>query len=372
MVNQNQRDLLTRLYESPRLPNSFGGIDTLYKRAKLVDKTITRKVIKDFLASESSYTLHKITQKKFTRRKVISSRPKVIASCDLADFTLLSRYNNGHKYILVVIDVFSRFVQVAPIKRKDGISVLEALKPILESNYFKGINRLNSDNGKEFYNRHVKNYLSEKSIKLYSVSSFEIKASIAERVIQTLKRKLYKYMTHNNTFKYLNVLPKIIESYNNTPHRSLRKGQTPSQVHALTNYEDIKKQFYRMYNKARPTETSISRLLTVGQTVRIADSKRNSIFRRGFTIQNTYEIFKVREINNSQNPTVYYLEDLQGEQIEGIFYRQELIPTKLPEFYHIDVIKTRKVKGRTKYLVKWRGYPDEFNSWIDESNLIQI
>ena len=372
MVSQSQQRILHRLYTTPNEANSFGGLESLYKRAKPKDDTITRKIVKQFLQGEESYTLHRNTYKRFPRRRVISPRPKFIISCDLADMRSLSNYNSNFKYILVVIDIFSRFLQVCPLKKKDGITVLNGLKSIIDSGEFNGIKKMNSDSGREFYNRHMYNYLQTNDIVLYSVHSKEIKASIAERVIRTLKAKLYRYMSHMNTLKYLDVLQDIVNSYNNSPHRGLGLGQTPAQVHTLTYDNEIKIQFNRMYKRDVHTSNRSSSSLAVGQAVRIADSERNAVFRRGFTIQNTVEIFKVREVDKKYYPTVYYLEDLQGEAIEGIFYREELTPCSVPEFYSIDVIKTKTVKGRKKYFVKWRGYPEEFNSWIDESRIARI
>ena len=81
------------------------------------------------------------------------------------------------------------------------------------------------------------------------------------------------------------------------------------------------------------------------------------------------EIFKVIGVDNTQSPTIYFIEDLQGEAIKGIFYREELVPTSPPETYQIDIIKSKIVAGKKKYLVQWRGYPDKFNSWIHESQI---
>ena len=128
--------------------------------------------------------MYKQTRKTFLRRKIISKHPKHIASTDLADMTLLSRFNEGIKYLLVVIDVFSRFLSIYPLKKKDGQSVLKDIKHIIESDNFKGIKYLNSDEGGEYYNKYVNHYLQDKNIKLYSTYSREIKAFIAERVIR--------------------------------------------------------------------------------------------------------------------------------------------------------------------------------------------
>ena len=133
---------------------------------------------------------------KFLRRRVLAPKPGIIASCDLADISSLARYNNRYKYILVFVDVFSRFAQTITLKRKDASSVHDALNKILNSSHFNNLKRLNTDEGREFYNEKIKKLLSSKDITLYSVSSREIKAAIAERFIRTLKGKLFRYMTH--------------------------------------------------------------------------------------------------------------------------------------------------------------------------------
>ena len=370
MVNKDE--ILLKLYETSYLPHSFGGIDTLYKSARKELPSITRKEVKEFLEKQPSYTLHKLTLKRFPRRKILSPKPGVIASCDLADVSLLSRQNRGYKYILIFIDVFSRFAQAIPVKKKDGLTIANALKVILNSGYFDNLRRLNTDEGGEFYNNRVKNLLKSKGIILYSVSSREIKASLAERLIRTIKGKMYRYMSHNNTNKYIDILPHIIDSYNNSQHRGLGNQQTPAQVHHLSTPSEIRDQFHRMYKITQPDKNSTSSNLSLGQTVRLADEKRNWIFRKGYTIQNTFEIFKIRKIDHSQYPTVYLLEDLRGDPVKGIFYKEEIVPTELPEYYPIHVIRKKTIAGRKKYFVRWVGYPPTFNSWLDEEDLTRV
>ena len=127
MVN-NKEEILLRLYKTPQTPNSFGSIDGLLKNAKKVDPSITRKDVTNFLDGQPSYTLHKITPKRFLRRRIIAPKPGVIASCDLADMRLLHQENKEYNYILVFIDIFSRFAQAIPVKQKDGVTIARALK----------------------------------------------------------------------------------------------------------------------------------------------------------------------------------------------------------------------------------------------------
>ena len=94
------------------------------------------------LKQQNAYTLHKITRKKFLLRKITTSKSGFIASCDLADVSLLSRNNKEYKYILLFIDVFSRFAQAIPLKRKDANTVHDALKKILSSGYFNNLKKI--------------------------------------------------------------------------------------------------------------------------------------------------------------------------------------------------------------------------------------
>ena len=130
MVNNNKKEILLKLYGTIHLPHSFGGIDALYKSGRKELPSITRNDVKKFLEEQDLYTLHKSTLKHFPRRKIISPKPGIIASCDLANVSLLSRQNRGYKYILVFIDVFSRFAQALPVKKKDGVTIANALKNI--------------------------------------------------------------------------------------------------------------------------------------------------------------------------------------------------------------------------------------------------
>ena len=126
MVNKDR--VLLHLYETCKSPHSFGGVDGLLKIAKKEHPYITKNDVINFLQDQSSYTLHKNTRKRFLRRKILSPKPGIITSCDLADMALLSKFNDGYKYILIFIDVFSRYAQALPVKRKDGITITQALK----------------------------------------------------------------------------------------------------------------------------------------------------------------------------------------------------------------------------------------------------
>ena len=337
-------DELDRLYTDPSRSGALSGIDRLYRAAKREGLPVTRERVKDYLARKRSYTLHRLQPKRFNRRKTVARAPNIIAQSDLADLSLLSRHNDGIKYLLVVIDVFSRFLAVRGIRRKDGASVARALEEIL-SESFRSISRLQTDRGGEYYNRTVSRLLDERKIVLYSTYSQETKAALAERVIQTLKRRIYRYLTENNTQRYIDILPDLVRGYNHTRHSSLMA--TPVDIHSLEkNSARVRELFNHLY-KTGNTKTKSLQALNVGDTVRITLESRDGVFAKGYRTVNSEELFKIHRIDKSQRPIVYFLVDLTGEVLTGAFYREELIRVKLPELVKQRGGKMQK-KGRAR------------------------
>ena len=158
--------------------------------------------------------LYKPVIKIFKRRKVYSSFKDNIWGIDLADVSLISKFNNGIKYLLCVIDLFSRYSWVIPLTNRKGDSIVEGLKKILNTSNRK-LNKIWVDNGKEFYND---KFLKENETEMYSTFN-KGKSVVAERFIKTLKNKIYKQMTFIGKNVYLNVLDDIVKDYNNTIHK---------------------------------------------------------------------------------------------------------------------------------------------------------
>ena len=369
MVSGKQLRLLGSLYSAASKPYGLSSKLKLWRQAKSVDPSITPSDVSEYMRGNKTYTLHKLQPKKFLRRKILSSRPRIILSMDLADMRKLKKANNNIAYLLVVIDVFSRYMGVYPLKKKDGHNMHEAMKLILDHPDFVGVRRINTDRGTEFYNKRVASELSSRGIRLYSVYSGEIKASLAERGIRTLKSRIYRYLTHNNTSHYLNKLNDMVHAYNHSAHGGLKRGQTPHQVHQLSSPAAIKKQFHLMYKMGVHKRPSVSRELGPGAIVRLVSSDRSSAWHKGYTHQNTLELFRIDRIKHETYPRTFYLRDLGGEPVKGIFYESELIPSELPPTYDVKILRSRTVKGKKQHLVSWEGYPSSFNSWINAADL---
>ena len=270
---------------------------------KFFDKTSMGSGIKTtepsslILANE----LHKPVIKKFNKRKVYSQFKDNIWGVDLVEMQSLSRKNKGIKYLLCVIDLFSKYAFFVPLKHKKGISITNAFKKITKQSNRKP-NKIWVDQGSEFYNRVFKKWLSDNDIE---------KSVVAERFIRALKNKLYKNMTASSKNVYYNVLDDVVSEYNNTKHSTIK--MKPPDV------KDNKKVYIDEHNEKDSR-------FKVGDRVRI--SKFKNIFAKGYTPSWSKEIFIVDKINDTV-PYKYNIKDLDGEKIIGSFYDKELQKTKL-------------------------------------------
>ena len=294
--------------------------------------------------------LHRPIKRKFKKRRVIVNGIDKIWAADLADMTAFKDYNDGYTFLLLVIDTFSKYGYLIPLKNKKGETVADALKDIFKK---RKPGKLWTDKGKEFYNKNVKDL-----VELYSTENEE-KSSIAERWVRTIKEKMWKYFTDNNTYKYIDVLPDLVEDYNNTVHSStkLTPKEASKKKNELTVWRNLYPDRYKKYD--------IIPKFSVGDEVRI--TKKKKVFEKGYTTRWTEEIFTITEIQNT-NPVTYKLADLQGEEIKGTFYEPELQKTEQQIFRIEKVIK----KDKNKSLVKWKGYSDKFNSWVNNKDLIDL
>ena len=133
---------------------------------------------------------------------------------------LISKYNKGVRFLLWVIDIFSKYAWVVPLKDKKGVSIAAAFQSILKQSNRKP-NKIWVDKGSEFYNISFKKWLQNNGIVLYSMHN-EGKSVVAERFIRTLKNKIYKYITSVSKNMYIDKLDDIVNEYNNTYHTTIK------------------------------------------------------------------------------------------------------------------------------------------------------
>ncbi|KAJ8914742.1 hypothetical protein NQ315_017453 [Exocentrus adspersus] len=293
--------------------------------------------------------LHKPARINFKRRRTIIKGLNDLIQADLIDLISYSKENNGYKYVLIVINCFSKFVWTEPLINKSAQEVANAMNKILQCSK-KIPKNLQTDMGKEFYNTNFNKLMKKYKINHYSVYSTK-KASIVELSIRTIKNMLWR-----GEYKWIHILDDIVDKYNNTVHSTTR--MKPVKVTARNE---------RSLLKSTYTHLKIANKITkfkVGDHVRIM--KYREAFEKGYTPNWSSEIFIIRKIRLS-NPTTYLLQDEAGKEITGGFYELELQKAKHPDAHLVE--KVLRKKGN-KVFVKWLGYNDKHNSWIDSNNVL--
>ena len=207
---------------------------------------------------------------------------------DLVEMQAFSKSNRGVRYILTVIDVFSKYGWMLPLKDKTGKSVADAFKEIFKKSKRKP-EKLWTDKGQEFYNKNVK----ELGVELYSTENEE-KSSVVERWNRTMKEKMFKYLTANNTNKYIDVLDDFVERYNNTRLSSIK--MTPVEASKKENEVRVYRNLYPDLTR-RPMRAKFK----TGDKVRILKTK--GLFQKGFTPNWTEDVFTISNIQRTNQVT---------------------------------------------------------------------
>ena len=348
-MDRNRETSLDAVYVDPRAPGSFSGVRTLMRYGGRSERQT-----REYLAGRDAYTLHRPRRIRFPRRKTYSKGIADLYQADLVDVSSLATHNDGMRYLLTCIDVFSKWAWAVPIGTKSAREVTEAFEKIADK---RTCNMLQTDKGTEFLNSTFRAMLRRRGIHFYTGENEDLKATVVERFNRTLKAKMYRYFTHTNTRRYVDVLDDLLHSYNNTRHRTI--GMAPAEVGPHN--EDVVRD--RLY----PPKATLHRWkYDVGDRVRIAMQRRP--FRKGYLGDWSLEIFEIAA-RMPTTPVTYELRDLAGEIIKGRFYEPEIQKVRKSDGEHFDVdeiLKTRRRGGKIEYLVSWKGYPSKFNSWTSD------
>ena len=366
------REYLSSLYFNPKLPSSYLGPEKLYQFVKSQGKfQIDRKRIRQWLQDQEAYSLTRGARRKYARSRVIVSGLDSQWDVDLMDMVDLAKQNDGVKYVLVSIDVFSRFAHCQPLKSKRGEDVLRALQLILSGP--RKAKTIRTDMGQEFRNKQVNAYLKSENIHHFYALNTETKANYAERLIKTLKHKLFRYMLKNRTQRYIDVLQDVVYSYNHTVHRSL--GQSPASINKNNEGESRLEQYLLRQGRVKRSkkQKKVSKKkykYEIYQTVRLSHVR--SVFDREYSQKWTGEIFKIQTRFRRDGIPVYTIVDWEGDRVEGTFYEPELQSVNVDPSteYHIEKILKRRVRNKQKeVLVRWLHWPKKYDSWILEAEV---
>ena len=284
----------------------------LYTRIKSIPNYSAK--LAEFLRQNEVHSKHRrIAKKKFPRRHIIVHFPFQIFMGDLIEYQRndFKYANGGHKFILVLIDVFTKKAYACPVKKKNKFDMAVAMQSILDKlDHFP--NTLITDEGLEFYNKNVQQVLDKYAIHHYSIKT-KMKASVVERFIRTLKSRLEKYFFKNKTKRWIDVLPEFIKNYNETPHRTI--GMTPNEVTDSNADKVFSKMFPDIELTAKPR-------LKKGAIVR--KLKEKTIFEKGYKQTWSDQLYKVIQVRQAAGRVWYIIADMNGNRQSGIKYYWEL------------------------------------------------
>lgn len=374
--SKNIDKYLKSIYTNPEAPASFSGPKKLYDQSKKDGQNISLKDVKKWLKSQNVYTLFRETKKPLRNREVIVEGYLSHLETDLMDIRQYSKHNNNFNYVLCLLDTFSRYLWIKLLKNKRFTSMHKAFNALIKQIYHKNIKNiisLKSDRGSEYTSSKFKHYCKKNNIKQY-FSTSDLQAHLVERVQKTIKRRIMKYMIENNTEKFIHILPKIVNSYNNTIHESLK--QAPSEINKdnetmsrLTQYKIRQKKKQKI-----PPNLKKGYDFKIGSTVKIF--LRSSKMDRAYWQKWSTENFIINQIFTIDKRLYFALIDAMHEPLTGLFEANELQlvnPNPKDQIYKIEKILTTKMINNIEYkLVKWFGFPKKYNSLIKSSDLLTL
>ena len=307
----------------------------------------------DFNMEDLSQELNKPVINKFERKKIVINHIDEIHSCDLVDMVKYSKMNKEYKYIFTSIDIFSKYAWSFPIKSKKIQDIKPCFQKIFKERKPKYIW---SDQESAFFSKEMLNFFKDNNVKIYHTYS-NLKAVVIERFNRSLRELMMKEFVKNNNTVWYNILSELIKKYNNRYHHTIK--MKPIDVNK-SNEKHIKNTAYNYDVTNKKPKFKINDL------VRISLKRRELFDKPTGNIKWSEELFKIYKINKS-NVITYQLKDMNDEIIKGIFYEKELQLTKNNSNEYI-IEKILKTKGNQIY-VKWRGYSNNFNSWVNKYDI---
>ena len=379
-------DYLASIYYDPKWPGSFSGPRALYKAIKKEGKRIiSMGKIKKWLKSQEAYTMHRKVVTKFKRNRVYVEKMDDQWDVDLMDMTHYAKDNGGTRFVLLAIDIFSRFAWAVPLMSKKASVVVRGFDELLQKASPRKPIKIRTDRGGEFVNAQMKKWFENHDI-LHSITYNEVKANYVERLIKTLKSRIVKMFQYENNFEYVDHLDDVLDSYNHTYHSSLKR--RPADVNKQNEQDVYDEQFVlpllkkelnktETKKKKKPIKNRTRRRTTfrfnIGQEVRISYLRK--LFDREYDKKWTGEVFTVTKWWRRDGIPVYELEDYGKDPVQGTFYELELQPVSLDPDQAFKIEKVIKTRGRGKkkeHLVKWLNWPDKYNQWIPDEELLNL
>ena len=301
-LSTTEQAKLEKMYTSG--PAAYGSARNLQATSKM-----PKAKIDTFLQQKDAHTKYRQIQRKFPRLKVIAYEINEIWSIDVAYVDKLAKYNNGVKYLLVAVDVLSRFLRVVPMRSKSAPDAAKAFEKMIEKVQPQ---KVWSDKGTEFKGA-FKNLCDKRGIATYTTAS-ETKSAFAERNIRSLKNIMYKHMENKWTYHYISKLSQFVSTINSRVNRVTKLA--PNKV--------TKKHEQHLRSLAAEQSSKFVKKPKFNLRDKVRIAKQDLPFKKGYKQSFTDEIFTIIKIFTF-NPPTYNLRNESGDTINGKFYEPELV-----------------------------------------------
>lgn len=355
-------------YHTPGHPTAFAGVT---KVVDFYDGRASQEKVRRALYSSDPYTRHREYKRPRYYNPYYVYRQRRQVQADLIDVRELAAHNGGVKYLLLLIDIFSRYVWVLPLQTKSAPATRDALATWLQSLGRRTPEILATDSGTEFKNAPVRALLRQHGVQ-QQFKSGTSKAAYAERANKSVQVLIHKYLAHRQRLKYVNALPSLVDTYNKRAHRSL-DGVSPHEADKPRSQQWIRGILQRRHTE-RASKARKKARLAVGDSVRVKIlAKAVSADSRAYKPQFKGEYFVVTEVRTNMMVPMYRIRSQDtGEDISDSFYAEELQKVDGDVFKVERVLAERGEGPDRELLIKWMFFGPQHNSWEKATNVTQV
>ena len=343
-------------YVNPKSVISFGGVKNIIRSTGL-----PRKRVLNELQNQNTYVVHREAKRPRVYNPIVLYKKRSLLQADLVDMSSLAQWNKGYKWILMVVDAFSRKCWVRILENKSADLVLSKFQDIFaDTGQFE---RLMTDARSEFIAKQFKTFLRKNKIKYTRGNPH---APHVERLNRTIQSRLYKFMTENETKAWIKGLNDIVSSYNSRYHSTIK--MSPNRADLMKHRNDVIANLTIYYSK-RFKKRQLPKFKK-GDIVSV--QKEKSTFAKGYEKVFTERLFKIRQVHTKLPIPQYSLIDYDdSEIIKGRFYANELQKADYQVFKIESILDegTNETSNEQEMLVKWVVWPEEYNEWIPKSNI---
>lgn len=339
----NDDELLHDLYYNK---HNYGGLEQLYKKAKLIHPKIKKAFVSDWLTSQTAkQQTEKITVGKKQFLPIYSEVPYSF-QIDLTFFPRYAKQNDNNIVLFTAININSRYVYAYYGKDKSMDTVLEFLKKMEKQSV---INSITCDEGTEFNNSDFIDFCKENGITLYFVKDDSHKLGIINRFHRTLKDKIKQFFLASNSLRWIDAIDDIIYNYNHDINRGI--GKAPADVNNFIEASIINEK--REQTKLLKMKENSEPVIQLNDFIRLV--KKKNAFDDKLAPNYDKEIYQVVKVKNNS----FVVIDDKGNEKKVKKSDALLIPTEDKNVIIPDLLAEAKKESRAKRILKKEGIKAE-------------